>query len=156
MDRACGQYLVHSNTDRVLDVSQIRLHDSELPELFSGLFVFHIWVNNNVLAWSPVNRRGHLVIIVCLKGIDDAQDFGGGSPGGGRVGLDNADVLRRIDHEDGADSERHAVRINIGRVLVIEPNHPTERHVSQPQDFILWSKRRKIGECEKDPNPHII
>lgn len=43
-----------------------------------------------------------------LEGVDDTEDLGGVTAGGGGVGQDETDLLVGVDDEDGADGESDA------------------------------------------------
>ena len=61
------------------------------------------------------------MLVAGLKGVDNTENLGGVAAGGGRVGQDEADSLLWVDNENGTDSERNTLRVNICGVLVVNP-----------------------------------
>ena len=88
-----------------LSVAQVRLDDAVAREQLVGLGLLDAVGNDDVLARDPVNGRGHLVLVAELQRVDDAQHLGGVAARRGRVGQDGADLLGRVDEEDGADGQ---------------------------------------------------
>jgi len=77
-------------------------------------------VHNNVIAWDPVDRRGHLVLVTSLERVDNSQYLGGVTPGRGRVGENGADGLLGVNDEDGANCESDTLRVDVGGILVVD------------------------------------
>ena len=71
--------------------------------------------------WYPVDGCCDSVLVARLQRVDDAQDLGGVAAGGGGVGENSADGLLWVDDEDGADGERNAFGVDVGRILVVKP-----------------------------------
>ena len=80
-------------------------------------------MDNDILTRDPVDRSGDAVLVSGLEGGDDAKDLGGVTAGGGRVGEDGADGLLGVDDEDGSDGEGDALLIDVGSILLVDPNN---------------------------------
>lgn len=61
------------------------------------------------------------MLVASLEGVDDAQDLGSVASGASWVREDGADGLLWIDDEYAANSERNALLVNVGGVLVVDP-----------------------------------
>jgi hypothetical protein len=79
-------------------------------------------VDNDIIARDPVDGSGDTVLITCLEGVDNAEDLSGVAAGGSRIGEDGSDGLLGVDNKDGADGERNPLGINIGGILVVNPD----------------------------------
>jgi hypothetical protein len=101
--------------------SEVRLDDAELGEELSSLVVLDAGVDDDVVTRKPVNGGGDSVLVTGLKRVDDSENLGRVSAGGGRVGEDGSDDLLRINDEDGSDGEGNTLLINVGGVLVVDP-----------------------------------
>lgn len=55
-----------------------------------------------------------------LESINDTQDLSSVAASGGRVGHDQTDLLGRVDDEDRANGQSHALRVDVGGVLVVD------------------------------------
>ena len=78
-------------------------------------------MDNNIISWNPVDWGGDAVLVAGLERVDNTEDFGGVTAGGGGVGEDEADGLLGVDDEDRADGERNALGVDVGGVLVVKP-----------------------------------
>ena len=78
-------------------------------------------MDNNIVARNPVDWRSDAVLVTGLERVDDAEDLGGVAASGRWVGHDEADGLLGVNDENGADGERNALGVNVGRILVIDP-----------------------------------
>ena len=62
------------------------------------------------------------MLVAGLEGVDNAQDLGGVATSAGRVGEDGADGLLRVNDKDRADGESNALGIDVGSILVVDPD----------------------------------
>ncbi len=78
-------------------------------------------MHNNIIAWNPVDWRGNTVLVTGLQRVDNTENLGRVAASGGRVGEDEANSLLGVDNEDRANSERNALGVDIGGILVVKP-----------------------------------
>ena len=76
---------------------------------------------DHVVSWQPIDGRCDLVLVASLEGVDDAQDLGSVAAGAGWVGEDGTDSFLRVDDEDTADCEGNALVVDVGGILVVDP-----------------------------------
>lgn len=114
----------------VLGEAQVRLDLADLTELGLSIGGRDGRRDDNVVAGEPVDGSGDTVLLGGLESIDDTEDLGGVTAGGGGVGEDEADLLGGVNDEDGADSQSHTLGVDIGGVLVVN-------HVVQVGDLAL-------------------
>lgn len=76
------------------------------------------------------------MLVASLERVDNAQNLGGVTASAGGVREDGADGLLGVDDKDGADSESNALGVDVGGVLVVDP----ERAVSF--QFIMFQDIR--------------
>ena len=93
--------------------AQVGLDDAEVGEELLGLLVLDRRVDNDVVARDPVDWGGDLVLVAGLQRVNDAQDLGAVTAGGGRVRQDSADGLLGVDDKDGADGEGDALGVDV-------------------------------------------
>ena len=79
-------------------------------------------MDDDIVAGHPVDGGGDLVLVAELEGVDDAQDLGTVAAGRGGVREDGADDLLGVDDVDGADREGDALGVDVGGVLVVDPD----------------------------------
>lgn len=101
--------------------SEVRLDRAEAREELFSLLVLHARGDDDIVTGYPVDGGGDLVLVAGLEGVDDAENLGRVAAGGGRVGEDGADLLARVDDEDGANGESDTLLVNVGGVLVVDP-----------------------------------
>lgn len=82
--------------------------------------------HNHILALLPVNRSDNTLLVTHLQTVNHAQHLGRVPAGRSRVHHAQADLLGRVDHEDGADGECDAAflgqAVDVGlRDHVVEP-----------------------------------
>jgi hypothetical protein len=75
-----------------------------------------------LLTRNPVDRGGDAVLVTSLERVDNAQNLRCVTAGAGRVGEDGADGLLGVNDEDGADGESDALGVNVGAILVVNPD----------------------------------
>lgn len=101
--------------------AQVRLDDAEAREQLLGLLVADGGSDNDIVSGHPVDGGGDAVLVTSLERVDDAENLGGVAAGRGRVGEDGADLLLGVDEEDAADGEGNALGVDVGGVLVVDP-----------------------------------
>ena len=101
-----------------------RLDLTDLTKLSLGIGSGDGRRNDNVVTGEPVDGASDTVLVGGLEGINDTQNLGGVTASGGRVGHDQTDLLGRVNDEDGADGQSHALGVDVGGVL--EVNHVVE------------------------------
>jgi len=79
-------------------------------------------MNDNIIAWIPVNGRRDAIFIRCLQGINNTQQLSGVSACGSWVSEDQANDFLRVDDENRADGEGDAAGVDVRGVLVVEPS----------------------------------
>ena len=79
-------------------------------------------MDNHIVTRNPVDRSGDAVLVAGLERVDNAQNLGGVTASAGRVREDGADGLLGVDDEDRADGESNALGVNVGGILVVNPN----------------------------------
>jgi len=65
----------------------------------------HTWRHNNVVSLLPVNRRDNTLLVAHLQAVNHTQHLGRVPARGRRVHHAQANLLGRVDDEDGADGE---------------------------------------------------
>lgn len=110
-----------------LGVAQVRLKLTNLPKLLLRIRRTDRRGDDNILTDLPVNRSSDAFLITGLQGVDDPQNFSGVSARGGGVHHGQADLLIRVDDEDGANGERDLLRLQIVRM----------DHIIQERDFAI-------------------
>jgi len=101
--------------------SEVWLDDAHLwPDLLS-LFGLDWWSDDNIITWNPVDWGGDSVLVTGLQAVNDTEDFGRVSAGGGWVGENETDGLLGVDDEYGANGESDSLRVDVGGILVV--NH---------------------------------
>lgn len=78
-------------------------------------------MHNHIISWNPVDGGGDAVLVTSLKGVYNTEHLGGIAAGRGGVGEDQADGLLGVDDEDRSDGEGNSLSINIGGILVVQP-----------------------------------
>lgn len=101
--------------------AEVGLDGAEVGEELLRLLVLDARGDDDVVAGNPVDGGGDLVLVAGLERVDDTQYLGRVATSGRRVGEDGADLLARVDDEDGADGEGDALLVNVGGVLVVDP-----------------------------------
>ena len=76
-----------------------------LAKLLLRIRSAHARRNNHILALLPINRRDDALLVARLQAVNDAQHLGGVPARGRRVHHAQANLLGRVDDEDGADGE---------------------------------------------------
>lgn len=61
------------------------------------------------------------MLVASLERVDDSEDLGGVATSRSWVREDGADGLLGVDDEDGADGESNALGVDVGGVLVVNP-----------------------------------
>jgi len=118
-----GLYLLHCGRGLLLwqrCESKIWLDDAEVGEQSLGLLVLDTRVNNNIVTRDPVDRSGDAMLVTSLERVDDTKNLSGVSASRGGVREDEANCLLGINDENGSDSERNALGVDIGGVLVVK------------------------------------
>lgn len=100
--------------------SDLRLNNADLAELLLGILGGDGGRDDDVVTREPVDGAGDTVLVGGLESIDDTEDLGGVTAGGGGVGHDQTDLLARVDDENGADGQSHALGVDVGGVLVVD------------------------------------
>lgn len=100
---------------------EVWLDNGHLWEDLAGLLGLDGWVNDDIVTWHPVDWGGDLVLVASLERVDDTENLGGVTAGGGWVGEDGTDGLLWVDDEDRADGESDTLAVNVGGVLVVDP-----------------------------------
>ena len=103
-----------------LSEAEVRLDLTDLAELLLGILSGDGRGDDNVVTGEPVDGAGNAVLLSGLQSVDDTQDLGGVTAGGGGVGHNQTDLLGGVDDEDGADSQSHTLRVDVGGVLVVD------------------------------------
>lgn len=103
-----------------LGEAKVRLDLADLAELLLSILSRDGRGNDNIVTGKPVDGAGDTVLVSGLQSIDDTQDFGGVTAGGGGVGHDQTNLLGGVDNEDGADGQSHALGVDVGGVLVVD------------------------------------
>ena len=98
----------------------IRLDSTDLTKLLLRILSRDGRRNDNIITRQPVNRASDTVLISRLEGINHTENLGGVTAGRGRVGHDQTDLLGRVNDEDGADGEGHALGVDVGGILVVD------------------------------------
>ena len=73
------------------------------------------------------------MLVASLQGVDNAQDFSSVADSAGWVGKDGTDGLLGIDDEDAADSEGNTLLVDVGGVLVVDPESHQTQAFDEPQ-----------------------
>jgi hypothetical protein len=110
--------------------SEVWLDNAELGEQSLGLLVLDAGVDDNIIARNPVDWSGDTVLVAGLKGVDNTEDLGSITASRGRVREDEADGLLWVNDKDRADSERNALGVDVGRVLMVEPRAGSTRSIA--------------------------
>lgn len=100
---------------------EVWLDNGHLWEDLAGLLGLDGWVNDDIVTWHPVDWGGDLVLVASLERVDDTENLGGVTAGGGWVGENGTDGLLWVDDEDRADGESDTLAVNVGGVLVVDP-----------------------------------
>jgi len=103
-----------------LGEAEVRLDLADLAELLLSILSRDGRGNDDIVTGKPVDGAGDTVLVSGLQSIDDTQDLGGVTAGGGGVGHDQTNLLGGVDNEDGADSQSHALGVDVGGVLVVD------------------------------------
>jgi hypothetical protein len=116
----------------------VRLDDADvvLAKLLLGILGGDGRRNNNIVTREPVDRGGDTLLVGGLESLDNTENLGGVTAGGGRVGQGETDLLAGVDDEDGTDGEGEAwwtlewfiqiprdgctLLVNVGDVLVVK------------------------------------
>lgn len=85
-------------------------------------------MDNDIVTRDPVDGGGDLVLVTSLERVDNTEDLGGVAAGRGRVGEDETDGLLGVDDEDGADGESNTLGVDVGGVLVVNPEGYLSAH----------------------------
>jgi hypothetical protein len=101
--------------------SKIWLDDAEVGEQGLGLLILDTGVDNDIVTRDPVDRGGDAMLVTSLQRVDNTKNLSSVSASRGGVREDEADCLLRINDENGSDSERNALGVDIGGVLVVKP-----------------------------------
>lgn len=96
-----------------LDVSEVRLDDTDIAELGLSILSRHGRLDNSLVTDLPVDTGVDLVLVSELESVNATEDFLGVAAGGGRVGEDKTDLLGRVDDEDGTDGHGLACRLKM-------------------------------------------
>lgn len=93
----------------------IRLDDADvvLAKLLLGSLGGDGRRNDNIVTREPVDRGGDALLVGGLESLDNTEDLGGVTAGGGWVGKSETDLLGRVDDEDGTDGEGEACYITL-------------------------------------------
>lgn len=136
--------------------AQVGLDGPELRKQGPGLGVGEARGNDDIVARDPVDRGGDLAaeLVGGLQGVEGAQDLGGVAATAGRVGHDQADLLGRVDDEDRADGQLHALVVDVGGVLVVD-------HVVEQGDLALrvgddGELQAAAGDLVDVPDPRAV
>lgn len=113
-----------------LGEAEVRLDLADLTELLLGILSRDGRGDDHVITGEPVDGAGDTVLVGGLKSIDDTEDLGSVTAGGGGVGHDQTDLLGGVDDEDRADGQSHTLGVDVGGVLVVD-------HVVQVGDLAL-------------------
>ena len=62
-------------------------------------------MNNDIVTWHPVNRRGDTIFVAGLKGVYNAEEFRRVAASGGWICKDETDSLLWVDNKDRANGE---------------------------------------------------
>lgn len=122
--------------------SEIWLDDLEVGEERLGLIILHAGVHDNIIAYCtilslrnskkdrkkgkfkltrhPVDGRGNSVLVPSLQRVDHTQHFGRIPPCRSRIGKNQTDGLLRINDENAPDGKGNPLRVDIGRILIIQ------------------------------------
>jgi len=116
---------------------QIRQDGLVIREELLGLVVRDSVIDNDVFARFPVDGGGDLVFVAKLQGIYSAKNFIKVSANSSGIGNREADGLLGVDDEDGSDSKRHALAINVGSILFVQ-------HIELESDLTGWIGNDRI------------
>lgn len=88
----------------------VRLDDADvvLAKLLLGILGGDGRRNDNIVTREPVDRGGDALLVGGLESLDNTENLGGVTAGGGRVGQGETDLLAGVDDEDGTDGEGEA------------------------------------------------
>ena len=100
---------------------KVRLHDLEVREQLLGLIVLDARVHDDIFARHPVDWCCDAVLVASLERVNNAQNLRRVATRRSGVGEDGADRFLGIDDVDRADSKGNTLLVNVGGVLVIEP-----------------------------------
>ena len=106
----------------------LRLDNTDIAELLLSILGGDWRRDDNVVTRKPVDGSGNTVLLGGLEGINDTEDLSGVAAGGGGVGHDEADLLGRVDDEDGTDGKSHTcgkvVREKLKFSMFLDPTYP--------------------------------
>jgi hypothetical protein len=93
----------------------IRLDDADvvLAKLLLGSLGRDGRRNDNIVTREPVDRGGDALLVGGLESLDNTEDLGGVTAGGGWVGKSETDLLGRVDDEDSTDRKGEACYITL-------------------------------------------
>ena len=99
-------------------------------------------MDNDIVAWHPVDWSSDPVLVASLKRVDDSENLSSIATSRGGVRQDCADDFLRVYDEDRSDGEGNALLIDIGSILLVQ-------HVVQKSDLSLLVT--DYGEPEISP-----
>jgi hypothetical protein len=98
--------------------SEVRLDNLDtLGEDLVGVLGGNARVNDDIVTLLPVTGSGDAVLVTELERVNDAKDLVKVATSRSGVAQNKTDGLLGVNDEDGTDSERNALGVNVGDIL---------------------------------------
>jgi len=100
--------------------TEVWLYDAEVREECLSLFVRYLWVDDNIIAWNPIDWGGDTVFVTSLERVDDSQNLSRVPSSRSWVRQDETYDLLWVNNKHRSNGEGNSLGVHIGGVLVIQ------------------------------------